>query len=163
MMYHVTLNWQQRAESTWLTLDKHLSQQRAERVSQRESHMSHATLTCEHIVGTAAGLLYCCMGKDWIWMPPPPPPPLPLPPHPRCSCCCCCCCCPRPPPSATTRSDWRQLCIHALLYCKYDTSQCITNPDMECINSLTAIGAHERQLFDKLLWWLVTSPIFVRC
>ena len=30
-------------------------------------------------------------------------------------------------------------------------------------NSLTAIGAHEGQLFDKLLWWLVTSTIFVRC
>ena len=30
-------------------------------------------------------------------------------------------------------------------------------------NSLTAIGACERQLFDKLLWRLVTSPIFVRC
>ncbi len=27
-------------------------------------------------------------------------------------------------------------------------------------NSLTAIGAHERQLFDKLLWWLVTSTVF---
>ena len=31
------------------------------------------------------------------------------------------------------------------------------------INSLTAIDAHERQLFDKLLWGLVTSTIFVRC
>ncbi len=31
------------------------------------------------------------------------------------------------------------------------------------LNSLTAIGAHERQLFIELLWWLVTSPIFVRC
>ena len=32
------------------------------------------------------------------------------------------------------------------------------------LNSLTAIGigAHERQLFDKLLWRLVTSMIFVR-
>ena len=28
---------------------------------------------------------------------------------------------------------------------------------------ITAIGAHERQLFDKLLWGLVTSTIFVRC
>ncbi len=27
-------------------------------------------------------------------------------------------------------------------------------------NSLTAIGGHDRQLFDKLLWWLVTSTIF---
>ena len=26
-----------------------------------------------------------------------------------------------------------------------------------------AIGAHERQLFDKLLWRWVTSTIFVRC
>jgi hypothetical protein len=25
------------------------------------------------------------------------------------------------------------------------------------------IDAHERQLFDKLLWGLVTSTIFVRC
>jgi hypothetical protein len=31
------------------------------------------------------------------------------------------------------------------------------------VNSLTAIDAHERQLFDKLLWGLVTSTIFVRC
>jgi len=31
-----------------------------------------------------------------------------------------------------------------------------------CVNSLPAIGAHERQLFDKLLWGLVTSTIFVR-
>jgi len=31
------------------------------------------------------------------------------------------------------------------------------------LNSLPAIGAHERQLFDKLLWGLVTSTIFVRC
>ena len=31
------------------------------------------------------------------------------------------------------------------------------------INSLTAIGGHDRQLFDKLLWCLVSSPIFVRC
>jgi hypothetical protein len=29
------------------------------------------------------------------------------------------------------------------------------------LNSLTAIGAHERQLLDKPLWWLVTSTIFV--
>jgi hypothetical protein len=31
------------------------------------------------------------------------------------------------------------------------------------VNSLTAIGAHESQLFIELLWWLVTSLIFVRC
>jgi len=31
------------------------------------------------------------------------------------------------------------------------------------INSLTAIDAHESQFFDKLLWGLVTSTIFVRC
>ncbi len=30
------------------------------------------------------------------------------------------------------------------------------------INSLTAKGGHDRPLFDKLLWWLVTSAIFVR-
>jgi len=30
-------------------------------------------------------------------------------------------------------------------------------------NRTAAIGAHERQLFDKLLWGLVTSTIFVRC
>jgi hypothetical protein len=30
-------------------------------------------------------------------------------------------------------------------------------------NSLPAIGAHERQVFDKLLWGLVTSTIFVLC
>ena len=39
----------------------------------------------------------------------------------------------------------------------------ITNPDMDCINSLAAMGGHDRPLFDKLLWCLVTSPIFVRC
>jgi hypothetical protein len=31
------------------------------------------------------------------------------------------------------------------------------------VNSLPAFDAHERQLFDKLLWGLVTSTIFVRC
>ena len=31
------------------------------------------------------------------------------------------------------------------------------------VNSLPAIGAHERHDFDKLLWGLVTSTIFVRC
>ena len=31
------------------------------------------------------------------------------------------------------------------------------------VNSIPAIDAHERQLFDKLLWGLVTSTIFVRC
>jgi len=31
------------------------------------------------------------------------------------------------------------------------------------INSLPAIGAHERQVFEKLLWGLVSSTIFVRC
>jgi ribosomal protein L11 methylase PrmA len=31
------------------------------------------------------------------------------------------------------------------------------------LNSLTVIGAHERQLFDKLLWWLVTSTICDHC
>ncbi len=30
------------------------------------------------------------------------------------------------------------------------------------INSLTAIGGRDRQFFDKLLWGLVTSTIFVR-
>ena len=31
------------------------------------------------------------------------------------------------------------------------------------VNSLTAIGARERQLFNKLLWQLVTSSVFVHC
>ena len=31
------------------------------------------------------------------------------------------------------------------------------------VNSLTAIDAHERQLFNKLHWWLVTLLLFVRC
>ncbi len=31
------------------------------------------------------------------------------------------------------------------------------------LNSFTAIDAHESHLFDKLLWGLVTSAIFVRC
>jgi hypothetical protein len=31
------------------------------------------------------------------------------------------------------------------------------------VNSLPAIDAHEHQFFDKLLWGLVTSTIFVRC
>jgi len=44
--------------------------------------------------------------------------------------------------------------------------------DIECLlheflavilNSLPAIGAHERQVFEKLLWGLVSSTIFVRC
>jgi hypothetical protein len=30
------------------------------------------------------------------------------------------------------------------------------------LNSLPAIDAHEHQFFDKLLWGLVTSTIFVR-
>jgi len=30
------------------------------------------------------------------------------------------------------------------------------------INSLTAIGGHDRHFFNKLLWGLVTSTIFVR-
>ena len=30
-------------------------------------------------------------------------------------------------------------------------------------NSLTAIGGHDRQLFNKLLWCLVSLPIFVCC
>jgi hypothetical protein len=34
-------------------------------------------------------------------------------------------------------------------------------PSMD-LNSLTAIGGHDRQFFDKLLWGLVTSTIFVR-
>ena len=34
---------------------------------------------------------------------------------------------------------------------------------MLLVNRITAIGAHERQLFDKLLWGLLTSTIFVRC
>ena len=34
---------------------------------------------------------------------------------------------------------------------------------MQALNSLTAIDAHEHQLFDKLLWGLVTSTIFVHC
>ena len=32
-----------------------------------------------------------------------------------------------------------------------------------CLNSLPAMGAHERPLFEKLLWGLVSSMIFVRC
>jgi hypothetical protein len=31
------------------------------------------------------------------------------------------------------------------------------------VNSLPAMGAHERPLFEKLLWGLVSSTIFVRC
>jgi hypothetical protein len=31
------------------------------------------------------------------------------------------------------------------------------------VNSLTAVGGHDHQLFDKLLWCSVSSPIFVRC
>ncbi len=31
------------------------------------------------------------------------------------------------------------------------------------VNSLPAIGAHECQVFEKLLWGLVSSTIFVRC
>jgi hypothetical protein len=30
------------------------------------------------------------------------------------------------------------------------------------LNSLPAIGAHEHQVFEKLLWGLVSSTIFVR-
>jgi len=39
----------------------------------------------------------------------------------------------------------------------------LTEGGVEGFNSLPAIGTHERQLFDKLLWGLVTSTIFVRC
>jgi len=39
----------------------------------------------------------------------------------------------------------------------------VDNLPAKSINSLPAIGAHERQVFDKLLWGLVTSTIFVRC
>ncbi len=31
------------------------------------------------------------------------------------------------------------------------------------VTSLTAIGGHDRQFFDKLLWGLITSTVFVRC
>ena len=31
------------------------------------------------------------------------------------------------------------------------------------LNSLTAKDGHDRPLFDKLLWCLVSSPIFVHC
>jgi hypothetical protein len=37
------------------------------------------------------------------------------------------------------------------------------DPLEDALNSLPAIDAHERQFFDKLLWGLVTSTIFVRC
>ena len=48
----------------------------------------------------------------------------------------------------------------------HDTWYLPENPEFsyEClINSLTALGAHKHPLFDKLLWRLVTSTIFVRC
>ncbi len=31
------------------------------------------------------------------------------------------------------------------------------------LGSVLTIGSHDRQLFDNILWCLVTSPIFVRC
>jgi hypothetical protein len=31
------------------------------------------------------------------------------------------------------------------------------------VNRMAAIDAHERQVFEKLLWGLVSSTIFVRC
>jgi hypothetical protein len=31
------------------------------------------------------------------------------------------------------------------------------------LNRIAAIDAHERQVFEKLLWGLVSSTIFVRC
>jgi hypothetical protein len=31
------------------------------------------------------------------------------------------------------------------------------------VNRMAAIDAHERQVFDTLLWGMVTSTIFVRC
>jgi hypothetical protein len=34
---------------------------------------------------------------------------------------------------------------------------------LNSLNSLAAIDGHDRQFFDKLLWGLVTSTIFVRC
>jgi hypothetical protein len=37
------------------------------------------------------------------------------------------------------------------------------NVDDTFVNSLTTMGAHERQPFNELLCSLVTSPIFVRC
>jgi hypothetical protein len=42
-------------------------------------------------------------------------------------------------------------------------------PEMQCIvhavvfNRTAAIDDHERPLFEKLLWGLVSSTIFVRC
>ena len=40
---------------------------------------------------------------------------------------------------------------------------CCGSIDVVHVNSLPAIGAHERQVFEKLLWGLVSSTIFVRC
>ena len=31
------------------------------------------------------------------------------------------------------------------------------------VNRMAAMGAHERPLFEKLLWGLLSSTIFVRC
>ena len=50
----------------------------------------------------------------------------------------------------------------------HDTAEChrfekYGSPKDVLVNRITAIGAHEHQLFDKLLWGLVTSTIFVRC
>ena len=39
----------------------------------------------------------------------------------------------------------------------------LSRGSVSCLNSLTANGVHDRQLFDKLLWCLVSSPIFVSC
>jgi hypothetical protein len=41
--------------------------------------------------------------------------------------------------------------------------QKMTATEKEVFNSLPAMGAHERPLFEKLLWGLVSSTIFVRC
>jgi hypothetical protein len=41
--------------------------------------------------------------------------------------------------------------------------RCRGTKSKKVINSLPAIDAHERQLFDMLLWGLVTSTIFVHC
>ncbi len=47
--------------------------------------------------------------------------------------------------------------------CKYIVIKIELLAIVKTLNSLTPIGGRDRQLFDKLLWRLVTSPTFVRC
>ncbi len=59
------------------------------------------------------------------------------------------------PEGADNKDIWDRVIV-PLVMRKYQHMKCN-------LNSLPAMGAHERPLFEKLLWGLVSSTIFVRC